>query len=395
MKTTFHPGRRCDRRLFAAIFALAVVLLVGMSGVAAACGGTQTTTTAASGTPSTQALTTATQPVTTSEAVTTSAAPTTEAVTTTAAPTTTTTVALVPMSKAEIARWKTDAAAFADRFYGAWPDVDASFAQFADDATFYDPGDGDFFIAGKQQIVALHRSFFSDFPKIRVHRTGLYLSADGAAYRSTTENLWPPGVTEPADHPPVGGFDLFRFKDGLVATWEVNWALPETLEMVSMGCFAPGKGGSVQLQKIADRYLAAWSSGDKARIVALYRNDAVFSDTMLGLQAQGPAAISELSDKRFGSAGTTTFEVIDLYVQTNGPDPPTDRRPKQGAIIAVGIHYRCNLVVEGKPVTVESLTTFDLGTRHERSFDIDPDGLITREEVFYDAASLLASGLVR
>jgi hypothetical protein len=300
-----------------------------------------------------------------------------------------------PMSQAEIAQWKTDAVAFADRFYGAWPDVDASFAEFADDATFYDPGDGDFLIEGKQQIVALHRSFFCDFPEIQVHRTGLYLSADGAAYRATTENLWPPGVPEPADHPPVGGLDLFRFKDGLVASWEVNWALPASLEMVGFGVFAPGEHGSEQLQEIADRYLAVWSSGDKDRIAALYRKDAVFSDTMLGIQAQGPAAISELGVKRFGTGGPVTFEIIDLYVQTNGPDPPIKSRPDSGAIVAAGIHYRCNLVVDDEPATVESLTTFELGTRQGGSFALDPNGLITREEVFYDADSLVASGLVR
>ena len=54
-----------------------------------------------------------------------------------------------------------------------------------------------------------------------------------------------------------------------------------------------------------------------------------------------------------------------------------------------------NLSEYGKPATVEGLTTFELGTRMGKYFDPDPDGLITREEVFYDADSLLASGLVR
>ena len=370
--------------ILVAIFSLAVVLLVGLGVLAAACGGTQTTTTVASGAPSTQALTTATQAVTT-----------TEAVTTVAASTTTTTATLVPLSKAEIAQRKTNAVAFADRFYGAWPDVDASFAQFADDATFYDPTDGDFLLEGKQQIVALHRWMFSNFPGFRFNKQAVYLSGGGAAYNGVVENLWPPGLPEPADHPPLEGLDLFRFRDGLVVNWEV-WSVPATLEMLSMACFAPGEGGSEQLRAIADRYLAAWSSGDKDRIAALYRDDAVFSDSMRGMQAQGAAAIGDLGDTRFGSGGPLTLEVIDLCVQTNdGLDPSTEQPPEQGAIIAVGIHYRCNLVVEGKPASVESLTTFDLGTRHEKSFDIDPNGLIAREEVFYDADSLLASGLLR
>ena len=274
-------------------------------------------------------------------------------------------------------------------------DVSATFPEFADNIAFYDPGDGDFLIEGKQQVAALTRSMFSSFPDYRFRQKAVYLSADGAAYNGVMENLWPPGLPEPANHPPVRALELFRFKDGLVASWEI-WGLPATLEMLSMACFAPGEGGSEQLWAIADRYLAAWSSGDKDRIAALYRDDAVFSDTMRGIQAQGAAAIGELGDTRFGSGGPLTLEVIDLYVQTNdGLDPSAEQPPEQGAIIAVGIHYRCNLVVAGIPTSVESLTTFELGTRHEKSFDIDPHGLITREEVFYDADSLLASGLVQ
>ena len=84
-----------------------------------------------------------------------------------------------------------------------------------------------------------------------------------------------------------------------------------------------------------------------------------------------------------------------LYVQTNGPDPPSEQLPVQGAIIAVGIHYRSNMLVDGAAKTVESLTTFELGTRQGSTFAPDPNGLITREEVFYNADSLLVSGLVR
>lgn len=41
------------------------------------------------------------------------------------------------------------------------------------------------------------------------------------------------------------------------------------------------------------------------------------------------------------------------------------------------------------------LTTFELGTWMGEWFALDPNGLITREEVFHDADSLVASGLMR
>ena len=93
----------------------------------------------------------------------------------------------------------------------------------------------------------------------------------------------------------------------------------------------------------------------------------------------------------------TAFSLIDLYAQTNTYKPPSEQQPEQGAIIAAAIHYRCDLSVDGRPTSVECLTTFQLGTRMGKGmflFAPDPNGLITREEVFYDADSLLASGLV-
>lgn len=298
-----------------------------------------------------------------------------------------------PLSAAEIGQWKTDAVAFADGFYGQYGDVTATFPELAADATFYDPCDGDFLTQGKEPIVSMLQGLFAGTPGFGAEREGMYLSAGGTACAVAEPDLWPPWLPE-ADHPPARLMQVFRFEDALVASWDLLFAAA-TLEMVQTAAFAPGKGGSERLQQIVDRYLAAWSSGDKDRIAALYRTDATFSDTVLGLRAEGADAIAELSNERFGEEGPVTFKVIDLWVQTNGPAPPTKKRPKDGVIIVVGIHYRSMLVVDGEPSTVEGLTTFELGQRAGDAFHHDPKGLIAREEVFYDADSLLASGLVR
>ena len=387
MKTRSLLGGRIDRCMLVSVVLLALGLLVGLGVLVAACGGTQTTATGASPTSTTQAATiTGAAPTTTTTAV--------SIASTSTLPPTTSTSALVPMSKAGVAQWKTDVIAFYDRLVGASSDVDAWFAEFADDVTFYDPSNGDFVIKGKPALVAMQRDFLQSIPDMKIQMTGMYLSGDGVVYANAEEDMWPPWVLEPADHPPVDELAVFRFKDGKVASWDVWFSAP-TLEMVTFGVFAPGKGGGEQIQKIADRYLTVWSSGDKAGIAALYHPEAVFSDTMLGLHTQGPAAISELSQKRFRSAGKVTFKIIDLYAQTNSYKPPTAELPGNGVIIGVGIHYSCDLVVDGQTKTVEGLITFELGTRQGKAFAPDPNGLITREEVFYEADSLLASGLVR
>ncbi len=384
MKASFLPGSKIDRRLLAAMLAIAVVCFVGLGALVAACGGAETTSTVASATLTTGAVTT-TESVTTTRSVIT---------TTTEAPTTTSET-LAPMTAAQISQWNKDATAFADGFAGAFPaDVDAMLADFADDAAFWDPSDGDFLIGGKPGILTMQRDFNEYFANGEQIPKAVYVSGNAVAFPSTFKNMWPPWVPEPTDHPWGVDLEVFRFRDGQVAGWDIWFSAP-TLEMYGQGVFAPGKGGPQQLQEIVDRYLAAWASGDGGRIAALYHPDASFSDTVLGLQAQGAAAIAALGEKRFGSGAPVTLEVIDLCAQTNGKYPPYEQKPKDGAIIGVGIHYHCNLVVEGKPTIVESLTTFELGTRMGKYFEPDPNGLITREEVFHDADSLLASGLVR
>ncbi|MCL5736140.1 MAG: hypothetical protein M1274_11225 [Actinobacteria bacterium] len=50
--------------------------------------------------------------------------------------------------------------------------------------------------------------------------------------------------------------------------------------------------------------------------------------------------------------------------------------------------------VPGRAVRLTTITTLELGTRQGKSFATDPNGLITREEIFHNADSILAAGLL-
>jgi ketosteroid isomerase-like protein len=284
------------------------------------------------------------------------------------------------LSDAELARWGTDAAAFGDRYYGAWGDADAECAvidaEFADDAVYYDPSQNTFGIEGKQAIMSACRQFMALNPDLRAQVTGMYLSADGSVYRVA----------------PDVGLQLYPFENGKISGVDLWWS-PATLGEGGLGCFAPGHDGYEQLREIAERYLAAWSSEDKAQISALYHEDATFSDSLLGLRVQGAETIAELADERFGSDTTVSFEIIDLYAQTNGSYLPYEQQPERGAVIGVGIHYRATLEAGGVSTAFQGLTTLELGARTGvyPYFKIDPNGHVTREEVFYDTESLPAT----
>jgi ketosteroid isomerase-like protein len=283
------------------------------------------------------------------------------------------------LSEAEVQERQAEAISFVDRTLGAWPNLSQFYAEFADGVTFSNPTTADY-VEGKDSVAALFQAMTTWFYDVEVEPTRVFISAGDAACDNVFHNLWPPWVIEPPEHPPVHQLDLIQFQDGQVIDYTIMFS-EETQEMTDMGCFAVDK--CPELREIVDKYLLAWSSRNEAQVAALYAEEAVFSDSMLGLEAVGSGAIADLADKRFGSTGDITLDEIGLYAQTNGSDAPTDEQPELRGIVGVGIHYRWNALVDGASAAVESLTTFEVGSQ----------GLITREEVFHDADSLVASGL--
>ena len=284
------------------------------------------------------------------------------------------------MSKAEIQAWQTEILDFFDKNMAYWPEIDLFLATLADDATFDDPSDGDY-AEGKAHIESLLRLTTLVCPDVEVETSRMFVSKDGAAYDNVWQNLWPPWVPEPSDHPPVHELDLIRFQDGLVKSFSIMFS-KETQEMTGFGCFAVEE--CPEFKEIVDKYLLSWSSGDDDQVAALYAKEAVFSDSMLGMAAVGPKAIANLAEQRFGSTGDIKIEEMGLYAQTNGPHAPTVYKFGVGRIVGVGIHYRLYTTVGDASTVLDSLTTFY----------INEEGLITREEVFHDADSLVMAGIL-
>lgn len=279
------------------------------------------------------------------------------------------------VSKTEIREWQADKYDFFEKNLVAWPDLNLFYALFADEATFTDPVNDDF-VDGKDNIISMFQIMTQFLPNIKIETTRRFISTDGIAYDNIWHNIWQPGI----DHPPIHELDLVQFQEDLVNDFTIMYS-KQSLEMVAAGCFAVEK--CPELQEIVDRYLAAWSSGDEGLVVALYSEEAVFSDSLLGMDAVGPGEIGELASQRFGPVGDITLEEVGLYAQTDGSDAPTEEQPEMGRIVGVGIHYRWDAAVDGESNAVESLTTLYLNEH----------GLITREEVFHDPDSFLAAGL--
>ncbi len=269
--------------------------------------------------------------------------------------------------------------------------VDAFVADYAEDVRGADPTHSDYCCKGRDATVEYWRQWaaVSDYT-IKV--TGMYLSADGAAYEEALPGLWPSdfGFPVPGPEDPDGTrlLDVHRFRDGEVI-WAEAWYPPDQNERFSFGCFAVD--GCPAMNDTVDRYIAAWSSRDSDAVAALYSPDADFTDSLLGLAATGADEIGDLATERFGSAADLSIEVLGLYAWTDGHLPPTETNPDRGRLVGVAIQYRALAEDNGVPRVQEAITTLHLGTLQEASFDADPLGLIHYEEVYHEPATLLAA----
>lgn len=295
----------------------------------------------------------------------------------TTTPVTETTNELSNMSVAEL---HAHAVEFSDTYHRSWPDIEFALERFADDVVFYDPADGDFIIEGSTVIVPILRNFVRHFPNVAPVVAEVFVSADGAAYRSVYgHGYWPPWSTEPSGHRPVVDLNVFHFEGDSVTGFDI-WFEDDSLETMGFGCFA--NNGCPELGVIVERYVTAWTSGDPDQIAALYADNATFVDNLNGIAAVGPSEISSTSRARFGQ-GDFILEVIAVYAQTNGPGLPTEADLDLGELIAVGLHYRVSSP-NGDYAASDSLTTFEFGTPRTDGFTPHPQDLITREEVFHN-----------
>jgi hypothetical protein len=294
---------------------------------------------------------------------------------------------VVVIAAADIDEMQEFATTYGDELYGSWPNIDAATERWADDMVTHDPVNDEWVLQGADLLVPLWNDTFAPyFPNAEWAIQDTYLSVEGAAYR-VWNDLWPPWVAKPAD-PRTYQADQWHF-DGAEVTSLHLWFVDETLTAIGAGCFSDS-ACDAELQTIIDTYTRAWESGDPEQISKLYAPDAVLADSMFGISATGADEVSQQAAARFGT-GDFTIHVEDVYAQTNGFHS-SSRDLDAGRIYGAGIHYRI-VDAEGEEV-LDSLTFFEMGTLEPggevgRAI-LQPDRLITREEVFHHHDSLIS-----
>ena len=208
------------------------------------------------------------------------------------------------LTASEIDQLADAAQAHAVEHIEAWPDVEAFIAADAEDLWGVDPTHSD--IQHFDRVTSLgYWQEWANLTDYRIEVGDIFVSVDGAAYEEAWPGLWPsdinlvglaPEVTAPKDPDGQRALEVYRFADGKVIRSDA-WYPPRDNELFGWGCSA--------FRQAVDRYVTAWSSHDPDVIAALYADDAVFVDSMLGLAESGATAIGDLADTRFGAGEVT------------------------------------------------------------------------------------------
>ena len=206
-------------------------------------------------------------------------------------------------------------------------------------------------IEGIDGIVALASGIFPALPDGGTFDAPTYVGGDAGAVVSGTRGVV--GIFYAEGEAPPPEVDVYGIRDGLIETWDVFFIHDE---------FADDDA-------LPTRYAAAWSSGDRAAVEALYASDAGRTDGVFGEQAEGRDAIGSAASAFFEAHTGATWQLTagmgDKGIYT---DP-----------VARGGVY--TITADG--CAVGAVVALDVG-----------DEGIVAESVFYDAASLISCGWV-
>jgi len=278
------------------------------------------------------------------------------------------------MDAGELEERAADALGFVDRMYGSWPDLDAVFSDLTDDAVFYDPNAGDYFV-GRQATIdfwdGVGMTFY--FPDYNPTPKSAFLSAEDFALSVDWVGLGP-------SEPWPDGVEVFTFDGDQIAEY-VLWYSDDTIATTDLALDPD------ELDDWVSEYTSTWTSG--SNFSDLYTDDAVFADTMFGITATGASEIGEVAQDRFGGDLPDMISIQDVYAWAIGRalvDPTSDTW--EGDLVGVGFIYQWPLELDGKSVTIESLALCEFGTMEGQYFTAEPNQLIVKEMIFHNPDTL-------
>jgi hypothetical protein len=157
------------------------------------------------------------------------------------------------LDSAELADLESKATTYFDYIYDVYPDMDARYADFADDAVFYELTFGEYWV-GRERIASdWDAAMPTFFPDMDAEVTTLFLSETDAAYAVDWINFWL-GV-KPEGQPWPHGIETHRFDGDTVTGYDILYTA-DTLHAMQVGACKETDCGP-KAEAIANQYIDA------------------------------------------------------------------------------------------------------------------------------------------
>jgi hypothetical protein len=125
------------------------------------------------------------------------------------------------MTETEIREWQAEALAFADRNLGAWPDLDLSMPEYAEDAIFSGPSGG-FLLEGKPSISHFFEWWTLGDSHVEVEASRVFISVEGAAFDDIWHDLWY-SISWKTSNSQMPGASLWMVVLNCARSWTATW----------------------------------------------------------------------------------------------------------------------------------------------------------------------------
>lgn len=230
---------------------------------------------------------------------------------------------------------------------------------YTDDIVHYD---GYPAYTGIDSVAEMAKGMFRYFGNWEMAAGEVYISADKCVGTWLNWEIF--GLKE--DNP-GREFDLIEIQDDKIFFWRLF--------------YDENFGMSYVDTPYLTNYAETWSQENSAEIIGLYAEDAVYEDSLFGIQAQGLEQIEKQIDE-FLARGTHQWTISIPYAENKAEWPYKEEIPfpSKGGVF--------NISVQGRMGKSCNVVAFLILTP-------DADGLIVKQEIFYLADSLIDCGWVK
>lgn len=214
---------------------------------------------------------------------------------------------------------------------------------------------------GIGKVIGMAEGMFKFFPEWQMEAGETFVSRDKCL------GIWVNwDIFEFTKDNPGLEYDLIETKDHKISFWRLFY---------QPGFF----GADGRTDEFLQQFASVWSQGDSEEIQNLYTKDADFEDTLFGFSITGQRKISGYVDSIFEKAPKASWELLFSFYEGEAKFLYKEEYPfpSQGGVFTITVKD-----TSGNPCKIYTVVIL---TPNE-------DGVILRQETFYDADSLVACG---